>query len=182
MYIRRGSSRTVLVFAYFVIKISKSRISISIKRFIHGYNTNKSFVSHASQVKELLRELLSNIKENWSEFVFYKKHKHPLCCPTYFSLFGILNIQRKIYPLSNTDQTIYDDYEEFLEIMKSGFSKRDEEYFVDQHTFFDPRNFGFYSEKFMCYDYADKKAQQNILDFGNKIQEVFKDFKQTASI
>lgn len=39
--------------------------------------------------------LFAGIMTNWNEYRFYRRTKNPFLMPSYFSLFGLFNIQRK---------------------------------------------------------------------------------------
>lgn len=66
MKIIQGTNRSVLVFKFFVLKFPK---------------INKSF--------------FGNLLINFSEFICYMIYHPGLCMPTYFSLLGFINIQKK---------------------------------------------------------------------------------------
>jgi len=44
------------------------------------------------------------MKSNWAEFVFYWKHRLPILMPTYFSLFGLFNIQLRGQEVGNVSE------------------------------------------------------------------------------
>jgi hypothetical protein len=43
--------------------------------------------------------LFGGIMANWNEYVFYKQTKNVFVMPTYFSLFGLVNIQKRGYEI-----------------------------------------------------------------------------------
>lgn len=178
-----GSIRVVLVFDNFVVKIPRVYhwINRSIILSFHK-SKNRDFRLRIIEYYDFFKVLFSPIKKNWSEFMFYQKTRHKFCAKTYFSLFGLFNIQERVIYLNGSDVKtpyVFPRIKEYHYILKGIFSGREKE--VESHTFFNPNNFGFSKRRyeFVCLDYEDSQVQSNILEFGDRLQEVFRDFDKT---
>ncbi|MBI2448103.1 hypothetical protein HYV44_00885 [Candidatus Microgenomates bacterium] len=101
--------------------------------------------------------------DNWREFVFYIKTRHPFCEPTYFSFFGLLNIQRKAIPVPFDDS----------EFRKKCVDVMDRHIQRDNHHFEGTKNFSFRNGQLMMVDYGSPKTQGVIRDWGEKLMDNF---------
>lgn len=180
MQVIRGSGRVVLVFDNFVIKLPRLMNSFRVAHL--GVRSNYRLSGHSELkriIEQFVRRVFYPIKNNLSEFVFYQKTHHSFCAKTFFSFFGLLNIQERVIHLKGTD--LNDIYhfprkKEYDLILDDVFVGRKED--VESHTFHNPVNFGFSKKRkvFVCLDYEDTMVQGNILEFGEKLQNAFKDF------
>ncbi len=107
--------------------------------------------------------LFRGLVANWREFWFYLKTRHSFLQPTYFSLFGLLNIQRYDEPcrLQNVDLWCQ------LYEMTNG------QVFDDSHHFENPHNFCFHNGKLRMLDYGSRRTWGVISNYGAKIIEHF---------
>ncbi|MEI6420151.1 MAG: hypothetical protein WCO30_00825 [bacterium] len=108
MITKKGNTRFVLVFPKlgFVVKFPIVRISALwpaiINPWKYGWETEsliwKAPVSCFFSYKYLF---FSGIVANWLEWRFWRRYKHPFIHPTWFSFFGLFNIQKYGKPINN---------------------------------------------------------------------------------
>lgn len=128
MYTSKGASRTVKVFQKIVLKFPRIYLKRAGKRTYKSLRDGyfwKSIkwgpYSHFSP----MRFLFKGFFDNWLEFYYYQKIKSPFLQPTYFSLFGLMNIQKTgTKPNISPDNFLY----QLLEITNG-------EIIVDGHVF-----------------------------------------------
>lgn len=111
----------------------------------------------------LKRLLFKGIVDNWREWRFYQRTRHPFCQPTYLSLFGLLNIQRFAHPCTLQD---IDLWCQLHELTKGAV-------FKDLHHFTNPNNFCLNSGGLRILDYGGLKTQEVVQEFGNEILQHF---------
>jgi hypothetical protein len=109
--------------------------------------------------------LLSGLITNWSEFIFYVKTRNSFLQPTYFSFFGLLNIQRLGKSLQLTIEEFEPQMVEFINY---------ENYQADSHHFTKRNNFCGHQGKLRILDYGSKVTQKIVRKFGEKIHQNFK--------
>ena len=157
MKVHQGFDRIVILIGIFAIKIPN---------FIDAFN-------HQDK-RPLWRGILRKIWKNWQEFMFYLKHRHPFCVPTYFSLFGLFNIQRRTPNLPKHLEIVFWDgiisvtNDQFRELGFSG------------HTLTQQMNFGIYKGQCVIRDYTKLRDQRFILEFGEKLQKYLDQVNQTT--
>lgn len=180
MYIVKGTTRIALVFDNFVIKLPRVYYWIDRSIILSFHKSlDRDLRFRIREYYDFFKNLFRPIKTNWSEFVFYQKTHHNFCAKTYFSLFGLFNIQERAIYLNGSDpenQYVFSRYEDYSNILRDVFLGREKD--VESHTFLNPINFGFSKKRheFVCLDYEDSQVQSNILEFGDRLQEAFKDF------
>ena len=159
MEIRRGSYRTVFVLKKIVVKIPK-QIYPWLKMFFKWLPR----MIIAGRLKRHIRYCFESVFENWSEFVFYRKNKsYKLLVPTYFSAFGLINIQRYCEPLKMSH---HDVWCQLLE-------KCGDVVWKDSHAFSNIDNFGVHEGKIQMVDYGSEETQEVLAICAEKI---FSDF------
>ncbi len=157
MEIKKGNDRIVILIGIFAIKFPNILDAMK--------NQHK---------RPVWRGILRKIWKNWQEFIFYQKHRHPFCVPTYFSFFGLFNIQRRTpdLPLPMVkalwEGMVIITNDQFQELGFSG------------HTLTHDINFGLYQGKCVIRDYTKFRDQQFILEFGEKLQNYLSQVKQNA--
>jgi len=107
--------------------------------------------------------LFGGIVDNWREFVFFRKTKHPFLLPTYFSFFGLLNIQRAGEPCQLKDVDLWCQLYELT----------DGKVFDDSHHFENPANFVLEGRRLRMIDYGSIRTHGVITQYGKKIVETF---------
>lgn len=107
--------------------------------------------------------LFGGIVANWREFVFFRKTKHPFLLPTYFSLFGLFNIQMAGEPC------LFKEVDLWCQL----YELTDGKVFADSHHFGNSNNYCFNGGVLRILDYGSKKTHGVIIGFGGKILESF---------
>lgn len=107
--------------------------------------------------------LLGGIHANWLEFVFYVKTRNPFLQPTYFSFFGLLNIQKAG---KECTLELVDVWCNLQEITNMGC-------FPDGHAFANPANFSLEDGKLRMFDYGSVGTCEVISKYGDKMFQEF---------
>lgn len=112
--------------------------------------------------------LFRGVVANTSEFIFYLRNRNnPFLIPTYFSLFGIINIQPLQRDVCTSKDKVFQHlakFTEFNELFKHG-----------PHTFAEESNFCVNKDGKLCVlDYAGKGAQNMFLKYGQQFNSKFK--------
>lgn len=97
--------------------------------------------------------LFGGIMANWNEYLFYQKTRNPFLMPTYFSLFGLINIQkksRKIDFWSHEDVWLY--------VCRNSINENQP--FCDSHSFDEIENFGLDGDKLRMHDYGSRHIRE----------------------
>lgn len=98
----------------------------------------------------LVRYSIGGLSDNFGEWFFYLQHPHPFLQPTYFSFFGLVNVQRYGVPLDEAHERETDRMKRWGLITEWGVYK-------DSHTFGSNENF--------C---LDRNGHTHILDYGQR--------------
>jgi hypothetical protein len=173
---KRGSERIVLqivglesiVFKFPIIKIFKAIKTLKFyyrqndflhllkKDLLRTRNYENSGLEFAS------KDLLFGVIQNMREFTYFlKNHKADYLAPTYFSLLGLVNIQRYAKPITaNRDKFVI---ETKRVIGKAAYG---------YHIFRKPENFGRLKEKIVCVDYGNKNTGPLLDRFGERLNEM----------
>jgi hypothetical protein len=166
MQIARGRTRTILIFDFFVIKLPRIYFWRAIKAIGHGlqYGALMKYLRYDIDTYNSPRRFLfKGIRDNWQEFLFYRRNRLPILAPTWFSLFGLLNIQKKIEMVKIKETTLWCQ----LCAMTSN------EVWSDSHTFSNAVNFSNVGGKLIMVDYGDPAAHPVLEKFGDKIFNEF---------
>jgi hypothetical protein len=110
--------------------------------------------------------LFKGIWANWCEFWFYQQTRNVFLQPTYFSLFGLMNVQPIGKPCL---MKVEDVWCQLCELSKS----LEKDLWKDNHHFANPENFGFYKDKIRMFDYGSKASREVIALHGTYIVEHF---------
>jgi hypothetical protein len=160
MHFKRGRDRFVVAFpeAHIVIKFPLIKVYQCWKLLIKILNTKGGLVEIYTHLTQAISTgigfpamLIGGIAANWSEYVFWLKHKHPFVQDTYFSLFGLFSVQRMDMEC-NLEQREFNF--KLSEIITYSYAS------YDSHTFSNPKNFSIRNGKLCLHDYASKRAQQ----------------------
>lgn len=166
--IKKGENRIVLILPLIrlVIKVPiihlVNAIQILLYDLKHG-SLRKSFKYTTEQYGTWQRFLFRGIIDNWSEFQFYRKTRHPFTQPTLISFFGLLNIQRMGSSCSIDS----------IDLWCQLYELTGGEVFRDSHHFNNPDNFCLENGKLGMLDYGNIRVQSVITDFGEQILERF---------
>lgn len=95
--------------------------------------------------------LFAGIMANWNEFTLYRQAKNSFLVPTYFSLFGLLNIQKKVDAI-----TFWKGSDIWLYICRN--SQNINQPFCSSHTFAEIENFGLDEGYLKILDYGSRQS------------------------
>ena len=171
MKIKNGRNRTVIIFEKFVVKIPRIFFKKSIKIFyraVEGGYIFKKFAWKPDIKTSFSWFLLSGILDNWREFYFYFKTRPGFVIPTYFSFFGLLNIQK-----TGNILVLNDNAEEYMAFFGQLNVITEGAVFNATHTFANPENFSRENGKLLMVDYGDIRVQSVLTDYGDKILKEF---------
>lgn len=107
--------------------------------------------------------LLRGLTANWGEFLFWWQTRNPFVQPTYFSLFGFVNIQRADEPCLMKANDVWC---QLLELTNN-------EVGADSHHFANPRNFCLSEGKLRMLDYGSRKSREVIARHSTTIMRLF---------
>lgn len=168
MEFKKGSARVVFIFPHLglVIKLSRFYVWIAFKTF-WKYTTQKKywgllkkwFTYDVVAIGGFKYLLCRGLRDNWHEYKYYTATKQVFLQPTYFSLFGFLNVQK------------YGEYQKMpFDILLHHFMDlTNGEAFKDAHHFASSRNFCFEKGKIKITDYGSSRTQEIITKWGEKI-------------
>ena len=117
----------------------------------------------ASGVRGFKRMLFNGLVANWCEFWFYQTTRHPFLQPTYFSFFGLFNIQR----LGVASKIKKDDLWRKLMALTNG------NIIDDFHHFDNPENFCSKDGRLRILDYGDPICRKIILAYGQVMHHYY---------
>jgi hypothetical protein len=172
MKIARGKSRKVWIFEKIVLKFPVMHFKEVCKTIIRSYRHGqllRCLKADMNAYGQPRRRLFLGIRDNWSEFVFYVFHPSPFLMPTYFSLFGLLNIQKRgekarIERINLLSQ---------LRVITNDAIK------ADGHAFLNTDNFCVLDGHLLMVDYGSPKTQGVLKEYGDKIHRDFNlDYKR----
>lgn len=175
MYVKKGKDRIVVVIPRLGIVVKLPRIKI--------YSALRiTFFSRGGLVSVIKRNLsydvwclsgyrslfFKSILINWYEFWFYQTTKNPLLQPTYFSLFGLLNIQKiGLRTFSLGCGGMYRYLEPYLDLRDIQYLEK------DGHHFFNSHNFCLTEGGLLrMVDYGDEQTMSVISKVGGKLSQV----------
>lgn len=166
MQLEKGSTRIVLVFEETVIKIARVHFLKALQAIfiaiisgcfwrvirmpIYGCNSPGKF-------------LFGGFAENWNEYLYYKKNPSRLLAPSYFSLLGIFNVQKRIPRLEIAENNFWTQ----LYVLTDGAIVE------DNHTFQQLENFGYLEKSLYVLDYGSPDCQNLIKEYGQRIANEF---------
>ena len=172
MPIYKGYSRTVitlprlgLAMKFPVIRI-KSAISTAghyLTNNWHGFFRELSWT--VDNMGSIRAALLRGIRDNWYEFLISMGYgyREKIFLTTYFSLFGIVNIQKLGTPLIMKNYNLRDH---MIELTKKESLK-------DGHHFIEASNFSFENGVLTIMDYGSPRTTKICLNHGRNMQKNF---------
>lgn len=170
MEIKHGYSRSVLIFKNYVIKFPRiylknafNRAKEEKRRKRLWWHLNRWTYMHYLSIH---RYLFKGIIDNWLEYVFFIKSRHVIIVPTYFSFFGLFNIQARAHEF---------DGKKFRQKCWGVLGEiTDWEVFNASHEFSSVSNYGIYNRRLRLFDYGNKRAQVVIVKYSKELSEQFK--------
>jgi len=167
--IRKGEKRIVFIFPkmHFAVKLPIIHLFLAIK---FGYaktgrwNHLKKYLGYPMEAMGGFKWFLfRGLSSNWNEICFYLKTRNLFLQPTYFSFFGLLNIQRCDDPCELKSHDLWAQLRELTEGRVS----------EDEHHFDNPDNFCFRDKKLRMIDYGSKRSHGVLLKYSEKIMGSF---------
>lgn len=96
---RFGATRFVVLVGNIAIKFPRPRplyVLIRFARHVRNKEVKKRLLGHGqTPTIGAMRYLFGGIVTNWNEHRVWKNHAHDILVPTWFSLFGLVNIQKR---------------------------------------------------------------------------------------
>lgn len=157
-----GTKRVVIVLEKFVIKIARIRIVPAFKctvRWVHDRRFWKSIFKYDHNVYGTIHiYLFKGLIENWHEYKLYCEIHSPFLVPTYFSLLGFINIQKRgeLFEMEGVDMWIQ-------MILLSN-----KEVWDNSHHFANPANFSKTNGRLQMLDYGNLRCHRVIKKYGKK--------------
>jgi len=173
MEFHSGRTRIAISFPKlgFVLKFPKSRpiefikFTISTLRLCYGLK-NLKWIKRRLSLKEedawhgnIRDHLLNGVYQNWLERSIWKDTRSIFLEPTWFSLFGLVNLQRYGTPNPLTEKCIWI---QIYEITESQAQK-------NNHHFQHPANYSFDGRHLRMFDYGDTDVRTVIEKYGEKL-------------
>jgi hypothetical protein len=106
--------------------------------------------------------LFGGIMANWNEYLFYKETKNLFVMPTYFSLFGLINIQKR------GQEITFWDYKDIWRYICHN-SANENQPFCNSHSFAEKENFCLDGDKIKMLDYGSRHVHNFLRLNGNKL-------------
>ena len=171
MKVLRGRDRIAIIFPLIKMVIKLPQIHIFKSFFqLYGYakeNNWKGIIIDWSWPLELKTGfkglLFHGIAENWREFLFFFKTRNEFLQPTFFSFFGLFNIQLYGNPCGMN----------YVDLWRQLIELTDGRAWQDNHHFSNPDNFCYHSKKFRILDYGNPQCHEVINLYGKKIVKEF---------
>lgn len=171
--IRKGSNRLVVDFINlgFVIKLPIVHLLFvqkELKFFLHKGGYFRGWIGYDMDnggVVGVKRLLFKGIADNWREFWFYAITRHLFAHPTYFSLFGLVNVQRR----GDSPAVGSGDFARQVKCIIG-----EEEFHVDAHHFRLPNNFCVVNGRLRMVDYGSPNTRRVIREVGMCLYKNFK--------
>lgn len=167
MRVIKGTHRIALVFERFGIVLKFPNID-----WQWAWDDSRPFLQHEGirgfryltfDPGGILYEPVSQgIMENWYEHRFYRRTRYPFLLPTYFSFFGLVNIQRLGLPCGMSDMEVY---RAFLGIAGMDDLMRDPHHFLNAGNFCRHPITG----QFMVLDYGGLECRKILSDHADRI-------------
>lgn len=171
MQFKKGADRVVVIFPFLriAVKFPIIRLWLAIRLLYRDIKSGKwerlsKDWSWPIEVRGGFKGLLlRGLAANWGEFLFYWQTRNPFVQPTYFSFFGLFNVQRADEPCRLKEDNLWCQLYE----LTNG------QVFDDSHHFAEPRNFCFSNGKLRMLDYGSRKSRGVIARHGAMIVECF---------
>jgi len=110
--------------------------------------------------------LFAGLLANYYEWAIWKLTKHSFLIPTYFSLFGIVNVQKYAPVLTTCKKGLYGILGDILQDERLAVD-------CDRHTLFVQDNYCVSKHKLKLCDYGNENLFEFIIKYGKKIQNEF---------
>ena len=114
------------------------------------------FTTRMASIKRLL---FRGLLENWREYRFYRKTRNKLLLPTYFSVFGLVNIQQLASSRPLDESNLWCQLHDLTNRAA----------WKDNHHFSNPDNFCLVNGKLMVIDYGGLEVQDVLAEYEDAI-------------
>lgn len=172
MHISRGTYRFVLAIPEIGIVLKFPVIDCPSLKDLKANVGNRKYLQRFSIENScyltLKMQLFRGVYENFGEWLFWLKNHHPLCQPTYFSLLGLVNIQKYGQKLSSG--IIQENA--VLRILETIVPSDDELLANDLHHITGD-NFCSGPNGLKMFDYGLKRTQAIIMAYGEQLSKEF---------
>jgi len=172
MKIEIGTRKIVFVFNSFVLKLAKIRQPNwrALYTIVFINKAYQEFKDKGNKISYIFRPIYLGLLVNLQERRVYKMSRNKFLAPTYFSFFGICNIQKKRRVLEKYTpelQPVVDSYMHFFDFVKRAeFS----------HALLNKQNYGWdETGHLQIIDYGDKVIQRFLLEQGDYLYSNFKE-------
>ncbi len=172
MNIRRGRTRLVIAFPWlgFVIKLPIIHISLfywNIKNILQGEWKTVMLLWRIRRTNRfsIKYQLVGGFVANRTEWTIWQKTHNQLLQPTWFSLLGVINIQKFGDPISDVRV-------EWLGMHLQKATNRRSHHFSRSHTFGSSANYTNVKGNLRLLDYGDVALLPVIVRYGGKIAEL----------
>ena len=170
MRIEKGKRRICFIFPYFVIKLPTiNPIKAWRKLYCPGRGLRLKHLAFNSDSEGSPRYwLFRGMRCNWLEFIWYLRYRYNFMTPTYFSFFGLFNIQRYVKDLDDMQKKKF--FDPFLETLSRiiGESIINCSYYHDTTS---ALSWGFVGETVKIRDYAHINNLPFFRKHGHKIDQ-----------
>ncbi len=176
MYISKGTTRLVIILPSFgfVIKFPLPKPFLFTKSFLRalkfklkGESRLWEFVfamdEDGTYSTNIRTTLLNGIFHNWKEYKLWRKTRSSFLEPTYFSFFGLINIQKYGHPLEVHYGTLWHQVLDYS----------NNQVWDNGHHFSNPDNFSFSNGAIKMIDYGDFGIEKVVIGYGNEIVKSF---------
>lgn len=177
MQFKKGTSRYVLILPFLgiVIKFPIIHIDYIFNMFLSCLRAERVFGRLRLFIRSFYaydiraygsakRFLFLGIFSNWREFCFFLDEQNDFCVPTYFSLFGFLNIQK--YANGKCE---FDDSALWGQL----YHWTDRDIWHNPHHFSNTDNFCVENGKLMILDYGCVETHYVLRKYGERIHQNF---------
>ena len=180
MYFKKGRYRFVFVFPSLgiAVKFPVVCLFMAIKglfwdirgcEFYQAYKRMTVSVDAGAVIMGYKNILFGGVVANWREFLFYCRTKNVFLQQTYFSFFGLVNIQKAGEPSGVGVNTFWP----WIREITGWHDRSDVGVYESPHHFMNPDNYCRDNCKLKFLDYGDRKVQAVIVKWGARIQESF---------
>lgn len=173
----KGTGRLVVIIGPIAVKFARVRFVPVIKgwlRYLMGGAEERSFWRifnggpfRSTGVESDKRLLFLGIADNLSEFFFYLRTRNTFLAPTFFSFFGLVNVQMAGRAVG-TDGEFFRVWRVWIEEVLGS-----EVLYTDHHHLIVEKNFCVWRGQLRIVDYGAPVTQAVVTLYGEKIQKGF---------
>ncbi len=121
-------------------------------------------IGHPDKFNTVSGNLFEGIYNNWLEFVFFAKSRHGFCQPTYFSFFGLMNIQ-KYGTLVTSRYMGRIFFSQIHPAIEGALSN-------DPHHFTEAKNFTVTGDRLLLVDYGSRVTRKILIERRRELEAI----------